>query len=193
MMALNSLCSEQQQQQHILTVYEVYESEGRLRIIEELMEDDFSGVVCNWHQEYSEDFCRYTLYCVARGIKLMHSKNVLHRDIKSDNILFKPTGEIKLGDFGAAVYLGEDDRSYCEAQQQGTTNWLSPEVAQGQPYYKEADIWAFGCFAYEMATGQMLFGEFARDPSAVYHAIINREIPAITSKTNGGRTWSHDF
>ena len=186
MMALSNLCSE-----HILTVYEVFESEGRLRIIEELMEDDFSGVVRDWHKEYTEDFCRYTLYCVARGIQLMHSKSVLHRDIKSDNILFNPSGEIKLGDFGAAVYLGDDDRSYCEARQ-GTTNWLSPEVAQGQPYYKEADIWAFGCFAYELATGEMLFGEFARDPNAVYNAIINREIPNI-SRVNGAREWSRDF
>ena len=111
MMALSNLCSD-----HILTVYEVFEKEGRLRIIEELMEDDFSGVVRDWHKEYTEDFCRYTLYCVARGIQLMHSKSVLHRDIKSDNILFNPSGEIKLGDFGAAVYLGDDDRSYCEAR-----------------------------------------------------------------------------
>ena len=45
---------------------------------------------------FSEEFCKYTLFCVANGLKDMHDKNILHRDIKSDNILFKDDGTIKI-------------------------------------------------------------------------------------------------
>ena len=48
------------------------------------------------HENYSEDFCKYTLYKVARGLFSMHNKNVLHRDIKSDNILYSLDGSIKI-------------------------------------------------------------------------------------------------
>ena len=48
------------------------------------------------HENYSEDFCKYTLYKVARGLNSMHNKNVLHRDIKSDNILYSLDGSIKI-------------------------------------------------------------------------------------------------
>lgn len=52
---------------------------------------------------FSEEFCKYTLFCVANGLKDMHDKNILHRDIKSDNILFKDDGTIKIADLGFSV------------------------------------------------------------------------------------------
>ena len=53
----------------------------------------------------SEQFCKYTLFCVAKGIAALHKKNVLHRDVKSDNILFKVDGTIKVADLGFSVKL----------------------------------------------------------------------------------------
>ena len=54
---------------------------------------------------YSEGFCKYTLYKTVQGLKDLHDMNIIHRDIKSDNILCKDNGEIKLADFGYAVML----------------------------------------------------------------------------------------
>ena len=59
-------------------------------------------------QDYSEDFCKYTLYRVAMGLFHMHSNNVLHRDIKSDNILHSKDGSIKIGDLGSAGVLSHE-------------------------------------------------------------------------------------
>ena len=53
----------------------------------------------------SEEFCKYTLFCVASGLRDLHDKNVLHRDVKSDNILFKANGIIKIADLGFSVIL----------------------------------------------------------------------------------------
>ena len=53
---------------------------------------------------YSEQFCKYSLYCVAKGLQAMHNKNVLHRDIKSDNILIRKDGTIKICDLGLSAF-----------------------------------------------------------------------------------------
>ena len=62
-------------------------------------------IITNFNEGYSENFCRYSLYKVALGLYKMHSNNVLHRDIKSDNILCSANGEIKLADLGFSVML----------------------------------------------------------------------------------------
>ena len=57
--------------------------------------------------DYSAEFIKYTIYTSALGIKALHGINVIHRDIKSDNILCRPNGEIKVADLGVSVYLTE--------------------------------------------------------------------------------------
>ena len=81
----------------------------------------------------------------------MHRKNVLHRDIKSENILIRKNGDIKIADLGLSVFLHE--QQMFRNSLKGTMNWFSPEIAQGIFYSKEVDVWAFGCLAYELATG----------------------------------------
>ena len=64
-----------------------------------------TNIVLKGYQSYSEDFCRYTLYKVAKGLLAMHNKNVLHRDIKSDNVLYSADGAIKITDLGFSCFL----------------------------------------------------------------------------------------
>ena len=59
------------------------------------------------HAIYSEEFIQYTLYRVALGLNDLHKMHVLHRDIKSDNILCRPNGDIKVADLGLSVFLTE--------------------------------------------------------------------------------------
>ena len=62
-------------------------------------------IVTKDYMNYSEDFCRYSLYKVALGLSKMHRHNVLHRDIKSDNVLFSQNGDIKITDLGFSCFL----------------------------------------------------------------------------------------
>lgn len=64
-------------------------------------------IILDKNGTFSEDFCRWSLYQVALGLQAMHAKNVLHRDIKSDNILCRPNGDIKVADMGFSVFLSE--------------------------------------------------------------------------------------
>ena len=57
---------------------------------------------------YSEKFCQHTLYHVALGLRAMHAKGVIHRDIKSNNILSDSSGEIKIADLGLSKSLSSE-------------------------------------------------------------------------------------
>ena len=93
----------------------------------------------------------------ALGLLKMHSKNVLHRDIKSDNILCSRNGDVKIADLGFSVFLSKQVEN--RKTQKGTAHWMPPEIIQGITYSKEVDVWSFGCFAYELATGHAPFHE----------------------------------
>jgi len=97
---------------------------------------------------------------VARGLQHMHSHNVLHRDIKSDNILCKPNGEIKIADLGISVFLSKH-QMFRRTVKQGAHNWISPEICDGIFYSKEVDVWAFGCLAFELARGEPPFMKYS--------------------------------
>ena len=92
---------------------------------------------------------------VARGLHDLHWKDVLHRSLTTDNILFRPNGDIKIADMGFAVLLNEQER--LRKVQRGTLLCMSPEIAAGDEFSKEADVWAFGCLALELALGRPPF------------------------------------
>ena len=66
-----------------------------------------SAIVQEKMGDLSEEFCKWTLYQTALGLKAMHDKNVLHRDLKSDNILCNSEGVIKIADLGFSIFLSE--------------------------------------------------------------------------------------
>jgi len=65
------------------------------------------NIVVDEGGQLSEDFIRWSLWNVALAVQAMHNKNILHRDIKSDNVLCRPDGTIKLADLGLSVFLSE--------------------------------------------------------------------------------------
>lgn len=69
----------------------------------------------------------------------MHANNRLHRDIKSDNILYNNKGEIKIADFGFAAGLKEKQNRNSIV---GTPFWMAPELIKAEPYDMKADVWS---------------------------------------------------
>ena len=91
----------------LLRCEEVYDYQDRLWVFLELMESDLTKIVVAKNGDFSLEFIKYTLYRVAQGVRRMHQHNILHRDLKSDNILCNSTGEIKVSDLGFSVFLSE--------------------------------------------------------------------------------------
>ena len=87
------------------------------------------------------------------GLVDMHANNVIHRDIKSENILVNEKGEVKICDLGISVY----SKTNQETEIKGTMHWIAPEMFRvatgGRPYTSKVDIWSLGVLAYELVTG----------------------------------------
>lgn len=81
------------------------------------------------------------------AVAYIHGKNVLHRDLKAQNVFLTRKNVVKLGDFGISKALADDDTANTAC---GTPESMSPEICRGEPYGKKSDIWSLGCILYEM-------------------------------------------
>ncbi|MFZ0390095.1 MAG: protein kinase [Calditrichia bacterium] len=109
---------------------------------------------------------------IADGLKAAHSKGIVHRDIKSANIMVTESGGVKIMDFGVARLPGSTHPAGKDTTA-GTTAYMSPEQTQGNAVDHRSDIWSFGVLLYEMLSGKLPFrGEYAQ---AVIYSILNEE------------------
>ncbi|XP_063404093.1 serine/threonine-protein kinase Nek8-like [Mytilus trossulus] len=98
------------------------------------------------------------------SLQHVHSKQILHRDLKTQNILLDKRKEVvKIGDFGISKVLSSKSKAYTVV---GTPCYISPELCEGKPYNQKSDIWALGCVLYELASLKRAF-EAANLPALV--------------------------
>jgi serine/threonine protein kinase/tetratricopeptide (TPR) repeat protein len=157
---------------NIATIYEIDEAEGECFIsmayiegksIQELIKE---RKIEGWDMGKIIDVGIQ----IAEGLSKAHQKGIVHRDIKSDNLMLTNEGLVKIMDFGLAKLKGITKLTQTGSTL-GTVAYMSPEQAQGIEVDQRSDIFSFGVVLYEMITGQLPFkGEHE---AAVIYSIVN--------------------
>jgi TolB-like protein len=177
---------------HICTVHEVGEDDGQIYIAMELVEGKPLSSILGSGALPQDRALRYGEQ-VADALAHAHERGVLHRDLKSGNIVITPDGRAKVLDFGLAKPLAADDQSDAATTAAapltepgsflGTLEYMAPEQLRGQQADARSDIWALGVVLYEMVGGRRPFtGETVPAVSAAIlkenHEPLQAEIPA---------------
>lgn len=98
--------------------------------------------------------CRYFINQILCGTQYIHSKDIIHRDLKLANIFIDQHMQVRIGDFGLAIALknAQADRTVC-----GTIRYLSPEVLNRNGFSVQSDVWAIGVMMYNLIIGKSPF------------------------------------
>lgn len=145
---------------NILTIYEVADVDGRLVLVSERIE----GVTLRARLANGPLPVREALEVVAqvaRGLAAAHGVEIVHRDVKPENVMIRRDGLVKLLDFGIAKtprpMAGQASLTE-EGMLLGTVAYMSPEQVRGDAVAKTTDLWALGCVLFEALSGRQAFG-----------------------------------
>ena len=127
---------------------------------------------------FSESKILHWFVQIALGVHYMHTNNVLHRDLKTQNIFLTGNGRLVLGDLGISKVL-EGTMDFAKTCI-GTPYYMSPEIFKNKPYSYKSDVWALGCVLYEMTTLNHAFD--SNSINGLAQKIIKGKYPPIHSK-----------
>ncbi|MDO8549303.1 MAG: serine/threonine-protein kinase, partial [Ignavibacteria bacterium] len=159
---------------NITTIYSIEEADGQVFIVMEYIDGKELKDIAGAYRDMPlpiNDVLNYAIH-IAEGLEAAHKKGIVHRDIKSSNIMITEDGKVKIMDFGLAK-IGKGAQVTKIGSTVGTIAYMSPEQARGEELDNRTDIWSFGVVLYEMLTGKQPFkGDYDQ---AVIYSILNEE------------------
>lgn len=154
---------------NIVQFIDCFEDETNVYILLEICPNGSLMELLKKRKVLTEPEVRYFTTQICGAIKYMHSRRVIHRDLKLGNIFFDKDYNLKIGDFGLAAVLANDrERKYTVC---GTPNYIAPEVLMGKHsgHSYEVDIWSIGVMIYALLIGKPPFQ--AKDVNTIYERI----------------------
>lgn len=174
---------------HIVNIYDVGEDNGLNFIVMEYVEGtNLKDLILTQGPLPPDEIIRISMM-ICDALSLAHDKGIIHRDIKSQNILLTNNGNAKVADFGIARLATNMTITYS-GNMVGSVHYVSPEQARGEVVDKTADIYSLGCVMYEMACGRVPFEAESPVTVALKHlheqprppSLINEAIPRSLEK-----------
>jgi len=159
---------------NIATIYAIEESGDDTFIVMEYIDGkELKEIVRANHDKplLTNDVINYAIQ-IAEGLEAAHKKGIVHRDIKSQNIMITNDGKVKIMDFGLAKVRGGTQLTKVGSTV-GTAAYMSPEQAKGEEVDHRTDIWSFGVVLYEIISGKFPFkGDYE---AAILYTILNED------------------
>ena len=177
---------------HICTIHEVGEHEGQAFIVMEHVEGKPLSALIPADGLPPESVIRYGTQ-IADALAHAHERGIVHRDLKSANVVITPEGRAKVLDFGLAARMPQADAEAVTKTQDaiphagmlvGTLAYMAPEVLRGEAATARSDIWALGVLLYEMASGKPPFSGTTQ--TDVVSAIIKEPPATLPAKVSPG-------
>lgn len=179
------------QQQHILNEKEImlecrspfivkmYQTFNCPKYLYMLMEPCLGGelwTLLRNSRRFTDQTAAFYVACVILALDYLHTRGVIYRDLKPENLLLDSSGYVKLTDFGFAKQLVGEERAWTFC---GTPEYVSPEIITNKSHDQRADVWSLGILVFELLTGAPPFTNRKAVPGQVYQDILKglRAVP----------------
>src|SRR5437588_4611334 len=164
---------------HVVGVIDDGEDEGRPYIVFEYVEGEtLKERIRRMGRLPIPEAVAYSIE-IARALGAAHARHIVHRDVKPQNVLIDEEGSAKVTDFGIARTMNEEGLT-ADGRVLGTTDYVSPEQALGQPVTGQSDLYSLGIVLYEMLTGAVPFKGENQVAVAMKH--VREALPDVQAK-----------
>lgn len=116
---------------------------------------------------FNEPIAQFIVGCVIQAFEYLHTRGIVYRDLKPENLMLSSHGYVKLVDFGFAKFIGYSSKTWTFC---GTPEYVAPEVILNKGHDRAVDYWALGILIHELLTGTPPFT--ANDPMKTYNIIL---------------------
>jgi CRP-like cAMP-binding protein len=168
---------------NIPRLIETFDGFGTIFIALEFIEGENVKDLLQRSGPLSEDEALHILVQLSRALSYAHDSGIVHRDVKPQNVMITPDRTVKLMDFGLAIpWQGSGERLTAA----GTLPYMAPEQIFGDPPQPACDWFSFGCFAFELVTGQRLMSPRRR--SDLYQILLTWNLDQILARIPAGHS-----